>query len=197
MNYDTVFRYQLPESYVDTSPPANSGAVEDNLLNNSLVFLPYHGLMNIDTKMIQFGLDDRVKEVRLRDLKTNSILRKIEVNIEDQKVDTAMLFDFNGAGRQFLLDVLPEGADWLSLGKLVHHRNLFFGKPAYRIAGGLRCRSFHPKDGYLAAVFRAGSERILLNLLTTSQSVEFPNNGHRLIAPMDIGSLKVIGYNRG
>lgn len=197
VNYDTVFRYQLPESYVDTSPPANSGAVENNLLNDSLVFLPNHGLISIDAQMIQFGLDNRVKAVRLRSLKTNSILNKIEVNIEDQKVYTAELFEFNGAGRQFLLDVLPEGADWISLGKLVHHKNLFFGKQTYRIAGGLRCRFLYPKDGYLAAVFRAGSDRILLNLLTTSQPVEFPNNGHRLIAPIDIGSLNVIGYNRG
>ena len=133
----------------------------------------------------------------MRSLKTNSILNKIEVNIEDQKVYTADLFEFNGTGSRFLLDVLPEGADWVTLGKLVHHRNLFFGKPVYRIAGGLRCRSCHPKDGYLAAVFRAGSDRILLNLLTTSQSEESPNNGHRLIAPIDIGSLNVIGYNQG
>lgn len=197
VSYDSVFRYQLPESYVDTSPSSSPDTVEESPLKESLVFLPNHGLVNIDTQMIQLGLDNRVKEVRLRSLKTNSILNKIDVDIENQKIDIAELLKINGVGKQFLLDVLPEGADWVSLGKFVRQRNLLFGTPIYRIVGGLRCRSFHPKDGCIAAVFRADKDRILLNLFTTSQSVESQNNGQRLIAPMNIGSLNVIGYNQG
>ena len=197
VSYDSVFRYQLPESYVDTSPSSSPDTVEDSPLKESLLFLPNHGLVNIDTQMIQLGLDNRVKEVRLRSLKTNSILNKINVDIENQKIDIAELLKFNGVEKQFLLDVLPEGADWVSLGKFVRQRNLLFGTPIYRIVGGLRCRALHPKDGCIAAVFRADKDRILLNLFTTSQSVESQNNGHRLIAPMNIGSLNVIGYNQG
>ena len=202
VNFDSIFQYKLPATYCEsdsedseTMSPSNGDAFSRD--SESLVFLPHHGLVSVGLENIQFGLDSRVKEVRLRSLKNSHVLKVLEVDIETQQVELSQLMDSSGGGKRFLLDVMPEGGDWSALGIFVYKSQRLFGKSANQIVGGYRCRSYQEMNGYLAAVFRQGNKRIVLNLFTNNQSIEEQNNGHKLISPMPVGSINVIGYNNG
>ncbi|QXD22922.1 DUF115 domain-containing protein [Opitutia bacterium ISCC 51] len=197
VNFDSVFRYQLPPAYSEVEPNTDPAVTAQNNNHESLVYLPNHGLVNLGENSFQFGLDHRIKAVRLRSLNTDVPMKSIDVDIETQQVNVNELMDFSGSEKQFLLDVMPEGENWISLGKLGQSRKHIFGKSAYQISGGFPCRSCQPNANHVAAVFRNGNKRIMLNLLTNNRSIEVQNNGHKLISPIQVGSLNVIGYNNG
>jgi hypothetical protein len=199
IDYNSVFQYDPGSHFLAGSAEYGVLSGEERTsftkkTKDSILFVPKYGLIKMEADSMEFGFLECVKKIRLRSVKTNNILKELDISIITQRVGFEDLLDFGREKSPYLIDVNPEGGDWTNLGLFTNRPSWFRDRRKNRISSSFDCVSSKVVDDQFVCLFQNERNREMIKIFTERSLTREQGKEYELISPISLGNLKIVGY---